>query len=130
MVKRIVFLGVGWSCVGLGIVGAVLPVMPTTPFMLVALWCFARSSERFHTWLLHHRLFGPPLQSWERHGVVPPATKMVSVGAMSASVVYVAGFTAAPTFAWASMAVVCGLTAVFILSRPGRPPGDGPTAPD
>lgn len=57
------------GCVGLitGIVGIVLPVLPTTPFVLLAAWCFARSSDRFHVWLLGHRYFGNLVSDWEKH---------------------------------------------------------------
>jgi uncharacterized membrane protein YbaN (DUF454 family) len=121
MVKRILLLSVGWVCVGLGVLGAFLPVLPTTPFLLVALWCFSHSSERFHHWLLHHRLFGPPLRAWAHHGVIPLGAKVAALTAMAASGGYVASFTDTPTLGWASMAVVCGLTAVFIVTRPSRP---------
>ena len=54
-----------------GFVGVFVPVLPTTPLMLLALWCFARSSNRFHDWLYTHRVFGPPLQQYRRHRVIP-----------------------------------------------------------
>ena len=61
-----------WTLVGilfvvLGAIGAVLPLLPTTPFVLVAAWCFARSSPRLHRWLLESRLFGPMLRDWEEN---------------------------------------------------------------
>ena len=54
----------------LGAIGALVPGLPTTVFMLLALWAFARSSQRFHDWLYYHRVFGPPLQRWHRHDTV------------------------------------------------------------
>ncbi|HUG99897.1 MAG TPA: YbaN family protein [Gammaproteobacteria bacterium] len=55
----------GMICVGLGAIGIVLPGLPTTPFLLLAAYCFARSSERFHGWLLNHRWFGSYVRNFE-----------------------------------------------------------------
>jgi len=118
--QRVLLFGLGWFFFGLGVLGVFLPVLPTTPFMLLALWCFARSSRRFHHWLYTHRLFGPPLQRWQRYGVIPLPAKIIAVGAMSLSMIYVVGFTRAPWLAIAAMAVVCLIGAGYILSRPHR----------
>ena len=69
----------GWLLFGLGFVGAFVPVLPTTPLMLLALWCFARSSNRFHDWLYAHQVFGPPLQQYREHRVIPLVAKCVAV---------------------------------------------------
>src|SRR5690606_32013768 len=62
---RIVLLAAGFVCVALAVAGAILPLLPTTPFVLLAGWCFARSSPRFHLWLLEHRWLGPYLRNWQ-----------------------------------------------------------------
>jgi len=69
----------GWLLFCLGVVGAFVPVLPTTPIMLLALWCFARSSDRFHDWLYTHRIFGPPLQLWHKYKVIPLAAKRIAL---------------------------------------------------
>lgn len=61
---RIVWLTIGVLCVAIGIVATVVPLLPTTPFVLIAAFAFANSSERLHTWLLAHRNLGPPLRDW------------------------------------------------------------------
>ncbi|CAA7612945.1 YbaN family protein [Magnetospirillum sp. SS-4] len=119
---RLVLFGLGWLFVGLGLVGVVLPVMPTTPFMLVALWCFANSSRRFHAWLFHHPLFGPPLQAWEQDRVIPLGAKIVAIASMAASMIYVAGFTETHWALLATMGTSCAAGAAFILSCPHRKP--------
>ena len=77
--KRIILLALGWGCVGLAFIGIFLPGIPTTPFLIVALWAFAQSSKKFHAWLLNHKRFGPILQNWESHRVVPRKAKILMV---------------------------------------------------
>ena len=83
----------GWCFFGLGAAGAVIPGLPTVPLMLVALWAFSRSSQRFHDWLYDHSLFGPPLQQWRSHRVIPLKAKILAVATMTASLVYMMFFT-------------------------------------
>jgi uncharacterized membrane protein YbaN (DUF454 family) len=64
-------LFLGWLCVALGVIGIFLPIMPTTPFLLVAAWCFARSSERFYHWLLNHKRLGPIVSAWQNGDGLP-----------------------------------------------------------
>ncbi|MFG0832116.1 YbaN family protein [Aeromonas bivalvium] len=63
--KRWCLMALGWLAFATGIVGIVLPLLPTTPFMLLAAALFARSSPRFHRWLLAHPWFGPPIHDWQ-----------------------------------------------------------------
>jgi hypothetical protein len=77
--KRFFLLSLGWLCVGLAFIGIFVPGIPTTPFLIVALWAFAKSSQRFHTWLLNHKRFGLILKNWESHKVVPKKAKILMV---------------------------------------------------
>lgn len=74
-VKHYLLIILGWLFVILGIIGAVLPLLPTTPFLILALGCFAESSPRFHTMLLNNKWFGPPLSQWEHSHTVKKETK-------------------------------------------------------
>lgn len=57
----------GWACVALAVLGSVLPLLPTTPFLLLASWCFYRGSPRIHAWLHRSRTFGPTLDDWHHY---------------------------------------------------------------
>lgn len=70
----------------LGIVGAFLPVLPTTPFVLLAAACYAKASERFHQKLLAHRHFGPVIREWEEYGAIPLRTKKIAIAMMTTSI--------------------------------------------
>jgi uncharacterized membrane protein YbaN (DUF454 family) len=112
----------GWLLFGLGFVGAFVPVLPTTPLMLLALWCFSRSSKRFHDWLYTHRIFGPPLQQWHKHRVIPLAAKVVSVLFMTLSLVYVFGYSVTPAWVKILMTSTMAIGFWFILTKPSVPP--------
>lgn len=105
-----------------GFVGVFVPVLPTTPLMLLALWCFARSSDRFHDWLYTHRVFGPPLQQYREHRVIPLVAKSAALFFISASLVYLLVFSNLAV--WVKVLITCGMAmgAWFILSKPSLPP--------
>ncbi len=117
---RPVFFVLGWCCFGLGAVGVFVPGLPTVPFMLVALWAFSRSSLRFHNWLYSHPVFGPPLQDWHTHGVIPFRAKVLAIVTMAASLAYMAFFTAMATSLKAAILAVMVFGAVYILRQPSR----------
>lgn len=73
--KNNLLIGLGWIFVGLGAIGVVLPILPTTPFLIVALTLFSKSSPRFHKMLLNNKWFGPPLREWEQTKTVSRKTK-------------------------------------------------------
>ncbi|UCC57403.1 MAG: YbaN family protein [Gammaproteobacteria bacterium] len=112
----------GWCFFGLGAVGTVVPGLPTTPFMLLALWAFSKSSRRFHLWLYTHPLFGPPLQQWRSHRVIPDRAKYLALATMAVSFVYLAFFTEVSAWLKALIALLMLYGATFILSKPSRVP--------
>ncbi|MCJ8312315.1 MAG: YbaN family protein [Saccharospirillaceae bacterium] len=74
--KRILFVILGWMFVVIAMIGVVLPILPTTPFLIVALFCFARSSKRCHQMLLNNRFFGEGLRDWENNKIVKRKIKI------------------------------------------------------
>ena len=72
-------IALGTVFVGLGMLGALLPLLPTTPFLLLAAACYARGSERFYRWLLNNRLFGPSIRAWRRDRSMPVKAKRTAI---------------------------------------------------
>ncbi|WP_075181094.1 DUF454 family protein [Pantoea sp. 1.19] len=77
--RRVILLSIGMLALALGTLGIFLPLLPTTPFVLLAAWCFARSSPAFHHWLYQRSVFGPLLRHWEQHRALPPGAKRRAV---------------------------------------------------
>jgi len=114
---RIAWLAVGFVSLALGGIGILLPLLPTTPFVLAAAVAFAKSSDRLHRWLLEHNVFGPLIDNWRRNGAISQSTKVASILSMVAILV-VSLLLAVPTHVIVIQAVVLGACAVFILTRP------------
>ncbi|MBZ0073057.1 MAG: YbaN family protein [Gammaproteobacteria bacterium] len=77
--RRWPFSVLAYICVGLALVGVVVPGLPTVPFLLVAAWSGARGSARLHAWLEGHPQLGPPLRAWREQGAVPARAKLLAV---------------------------------------------------
>lgn len=114
---RLVLQAFGTLCVIAGIIGVFVPLWPTTIFMILALWAFARSSPRLHNWLLTHRRFGPPLQAWERHGAIPAWAKLLAVASLGASLAIVA-FSVHSHLVVGIVAAFFAILILYILTRP------------
>ncbi len=118
-IRTIWFLG-GAIATAFGAVGVVLPILPTTPFILLAAFCFARSSRRCHAWLIQHRTFGPLISNWTEHGAIDRRAKTFAVLSMVA--VFVLSLVlGAPRFALILQAVILLMAGGFVLSRPLPP---------
>lgn len=107
----------------LAVAGVALPLLPATPFLLVAAYAFARSSPRLHAWLISHAQFGPLIDNWNRYGAISPRAKTAAVGVMlatlGASLLWGVG-----AIVLVIQAAVMAATATFILTRPDGPGGD------
>jgi uncharacterized membrane protein YbaN (DUF454 family) len=117
---RWLLIGGGWLALILGGLGVLLPVLPTTPFILLAAACFARSSERFHAMLLRNRVFGPLIAEWERHRSIPRRTKLWAISLMSLTLGSSIVFFVQPVgLKWALAALGLGV-ATWIWRIPSR----------
>ena len=114
---RILWLAGGLMSLALGIIGAVLPLLPTTPFVLLAAFCFARSSPRLQAWLENDPRFGPMIENWRRHGAISVRTKIYSLGVMAVSPVATWALDA-PIWALIAQIVTLIGAATFVATRP------------
>ena len=114
---RFLWLLTGLAALALGAVGVVLPLLPTTPFLLVAAFAFARSSERLNNWLREHQVFGPLISNWHRDGSIDPKTKQTAIIVIVATPV-ITWLLDVPAWVIACQIVVLSAAAVFILTRP------------
>lgn len=82
-------LTLGWLFLFLGIIGIFLPLLPTTPFLLLTGVCFNYASPKFHSWLLNHRWFGPPILAWQKNKSIQTRYKVIATVTLMASGVMV-----------------------------------------
>lgn len=88
-IVRVGLLVLGVASVILGVIGIFLPVLPTTPFILLAAWCFLRSSERAHDWLYRQPLFGRALRNWESNRAISRSNKVLAIAAILTSLIFI-----------------------------------------
>ncbi|MFF7707593.1 DUF454 family protein [Pseudomonas sp. NPDC007930] len=112
-------MALAYLFIGLAFLGAILPGLPCTEFVLLAAWAASRGSPRLAAWLEQHRLFGPMLLNWRNGGVISRRTKVTSAVAMLASLaIMVLTVSHRPSVYFAAAGMACG--AAFIWSRPER----------
>jgi len=120
IVVRAAWLIMGVVALALGILGIFLPLLPTTGFLLLAAFCFARSSSALHDWLLRHPHFGPPIVNWRTHGAISrKAKRLAAVSLIAAFLLSLLFGIPAPILAVQALVLIA--VAVFILSRPSPP---------
>jgi uncharacterized membrane protein YbaN (DUF454 family) len=118
---RYLWLAAGHVALAVGVVGLFLPVLPTTPFLIVAAYCYGRGSKRFEAWLLGNPRLGPLIRDWRQHGVIPPRAKILASIMIGLSIAYVQTRQTVPLPAKIGMLAVTLPALGYILSRPSRP---------
>lgn len=122
---RLFWLATGWLSLTLGAIGVVLPLLPTTPFVLVAAFAFSRSSSRFHQWLLTHKLFGSLIRDWQQNGVISLKAKLLATASMVLLASYPLFFVLQNIYIRWGIISCMALVLIFIWSRPGHPRQNG-----
>ena len=117
-VRRGGFFALGCLMLALGVIGAVLPVMPTTIFLILAAWFFGRSSPRLEARMLDHPRFGPVLRDWREHGAMPRHAKWFACCGIAVG--YVLFVMVARPGVWfaAGVAALMAGCAIWLVARP------------
>ena len=119
--KKIILISLGWLCVSLGFIGIFIPGIPTTIFLIIALWAFTKSSKKLRDWLLHHKKFGPILKNWQEHKVVPRRAKILMVVLMIfASILFY--YSLQNLFLTIGLIIILVLVAIYVISLPSKIP--------
>src|SRR6056300_744608 len=88
MIKKYLYMALGFACLGMAYVGVVVPGIPFSIFLVIAAWAFAKSSKRMHAWLYNHKYFGPFLTNWTQKKVFPTKMKYMMIAVMTSSAVF------------------------------------------
>lgn len=86
-IQRALFFALGCICLVFAYIGVITPGIPYSPFVVAAAFCFSRSSERMHRWIMNNKLFGPFLTNWSQYRVFPQKMKYLMIGMMTLSLV-------------------------------------------
>lgn len=114
----------------LGIIGIFLPLLPTTPFVLLAAACFARGSEKFHNWLITHERFGPLVRDWQAHHSIPFRAKCLALSMMWTSMSITAWLLRARPVSSLTLIAIGIAVTIWMVRLPTRPPGGYPDTSD
>ncbi len=117
---RFVWIGLGSGAMALGAAGVIVPLLPTTPFLLLAAWAFARSSPRLHHWLVTHPRFGPAIRDWRDHGAISRRAKGLAMLAIAATLATSLALGVGPLVLSVQLGVLACVS-LFILTRPDAP---------
>lgn len=110
---KYLWIGLGWFFVVLGLIGIALPLLPTTPFLLLAAICFSKGSDNIYRWLINHPTLGPPIVNWREKRAITRRSKIVATLSMLILLV-ITPLVGAPWWAAAVQAAVLTMVAIFL----------------
>lgn len=116
--RRLIYLGVGWVSVGMAIAGVILPILPTTPMLLIAVWAFSRSSPELAERIRDHRVFGPPIRDWQDNGVISLKAKALALGVMTLMDFWLWVYSGLPIWLLVAVTGIMAGAAIYVASRP------------
>lgn len=118
--KKLIFLILGHFFVILGFIGLFLPILPTTPFLLLSTYFYSRSSKKFHNWLITHPIFGDLISDWEKYGVISKKSKLISSIFITLFFSYTLIFVDVNIYIKVTVALTGIAVMTFILTRPSN----------
>jgi uncharacterized membrane protein YbaN (DUF454 family) len=113
--NRWLWHGAGFLLTGLAVVGLFLPLLPTTPLLLVAAACFSKSSEKWHRWLTEHNIFGPIIRNWHENRCIPLRAKIIAVASIIVCGTYAIGFAIENPYLQIPGAILLLIGLVYVL---------------
>lgn len=116
--QRLLWLAAGFASLLLGVIGLFLPLLPTTPFVLLAAFCFSRGSQRCEAWMLNHPRIGPLIRDWRATRAIPLRAKQLAIAMMALGSLW-AAYVLPPAWCWVPGAG-CAVVAAWMLSLPTR----------
>tara|TARA_B100001029_G_C15056661_1_gene454902 strand:+ start:665 stop:1036 length:372 start_codon:yes stop_codon:yes gene_type:complete len=120
MIKKYIFLLLGFVFVGIAYIGIIVPGIPTTVFLLIAVWFFSRSSKKFENWLMNHKIFGELITNWNLYNSIDFKSKIMAISLIvitfSFTVFYAFSFKIDVLFIMFAV-----LLSIFIITRPSPP---------
>lgn len=117
MLKKLFWRGLTLIFLGIAVIGAILPGLPTTEFLLLALWSSSHGWAAVHRWLLNHQKYGPLLSQWKNHRIMPRRAKLICVLTMGIST-YLLLSSAMPLWLKVSLVALMMLVLIWLISRP------------
>lgn len=126
---RRVLIACGWVSFVLGMIGLLLPVIPTSPFLLLSAACWVRSSPRFYFWLITHRWFGPYLRYYLSGQGIPRRIKVMAIGVLWLMMLPTALLIVPQRWLSATLLLIATAVSIYIARHP-EPSGEAPPAPD
>jgi len=115
---RWILICIGWISIACGIVGLFLPLVPTVPFLLLSVYCFSKSSVRFHDWLVEHRHLGPMLRDYLTHGGIPLRVKIMAIGMIWISFPVSVMLFIEPLWLKVLLLSIAGVVTLYLIAMP------------
>lgn len=117
---RLIYFILGWISLILGFIGIFLPLLPTTPFLLLTAFLWARSSKRWYHWLMTQKTFGPIIRDWESRGVIRKKAKVLATVLMLPLYLYALFTNYVPIYGKITMLLIGSTVLIFIWTRPSE----------